>query len=64
MVVGINPVMDFPYSWVNTRCANNGRIYTIPIPMAAIGSKQNVFGLLNIVCQQPLINAHPPLQKR
>ena len=26
--------MGFPYSWVNTRCANDGRIYTIPIPMA------------------------------
>ena len=23
--------MGFPYSWVNTRCANNGRTYTIPI---------------------------------
>ena len=22
-------VMGFPYSWVNTRCANNGRTYTI-----------------------------------
>ena len=25
--------MDSPYSWVNTRCANNGRTYTIPIPI-------------------------------
>ena len=25
--------MGFPYSWVNTRCANNGRTYTIPIPI-------------------------------
>ena len=25
-------VMGFPYSWVNTRCANYGRTYTIPIP--------------------------------
>ena len=24
--------MGFPYLWVNTRCANNGRTYTIPIP--------------------------------
>ena len=28
--------MGFPYRWVNTRCANDGRIYTIPIPMAGL----------------------------
>ena len=25
----------YPYSWVKMRCANNGRTYTIPIPMGA-----------------------------
>ena len=29
MVVGINPVVaGCPYSWVNTRCVNDGRIST------------------------------------
>ena len=26
--------MGFPYSWLIRRCANYGRIYTIPIPVA------------------------------
>ena len=34
--------MGFPYSWVIRRCANNGRIYTIPIPIPVAHS---VFGL-------------------
>ena len=31
--------MGFPYSWVNTRCSNNDRTYTIPIPMTLVVSE-------------------------
>ena len=44
--------MGFPYSWVNTRCANDGRIYTIPIPMSRsdISWETRIFSLTRGLC--------------